>query len=283
MAIMETFPLLQLPSTPLLHLLRLLPHSTLGNLAASCSFLHATLHSSPSLWRRLTLLPTMVATVAFTQSFFALLRRHGRHVTAVRMKMAKGKEVHWNIVQEGQVLGVLALSCPHLRHLAIPYINLGSSNSNYNGSSNYVGNLIKLIVNSLPHLISLEVRQLDAYSAASSAGGLEDLAELQDLTHLALSVLNTRKTEKKLAAVFSKLHNLRKVSLGVSGMFQGSPLIGSAAFLPNLVANNLQLEEVELDMQIKVTSKKKAMMKRRGVTLRQVWGPLGYESTDDEM
>ena len=80
----KTFPLRQLPSVPLMYILRLLPHSALANLAATCSFYHAALHSSPSLWRRLTLLPTGAA----TQSFRAMLRSHGSHVTAVRMKMA---------------------------------------------------------------------------------------------------------------------------------------------------------------------------------------------------
>ena len=59
----KTFPLRQLPSVPLMHILHLLPHSALANLAATCSFYHATLHSSPSLWRRLTLLPTMLLLV----------------------------------------------------------------------------------------------------------------------------------------------------------------------------------------------------------------------------
>ena len=101
----KTFPLRQLPSVPLMHILRLLPHSALATLAATCSFYHATLHSSPSLWRRLTLLPTVLARSleaetdgAAIQSFRAMLRSHGRHVTAVRIK-----RVEWSISLQGQL------------------------------------------------------------------------------------------------------------------------------------------------------------------------------------
>ena len=208
------------------------------------------------------------------------------------MPRGRDQDVHWPSVLDVQgqvdhsplcrcdhgvqVLGVMAVSCPSLRHLSIPSVNLSSNNC--------VGNPLKLIVNSFPvsqfpSFTSLEVKQIDAFSAASSAGGLEHLTGLDDLAHLTLSILNTKQTGRKLATVFAKLHKLRKVSVGVAGMFQGSPHISSATFLPNLVTNNLQLEVVELDMGIMVTSKNKVMLERRGVKLRQLWG-LGYDSYD---
>lgn len=87
-AVVETFTLLELPSEgPLMQILGLLPHNALGNVAATCPYLHATVHSSPSLWRRLFLRPaTMDTTAAATQSLIAMLRQHGNDVVSVELK-----------------------------------------------------------------------------------------------------------------------------------------------------------------------------------------------------
>ena len=87
-------PLLQLPiaipiagraDDALLHLLRLLPHTSLANLATTCSSFYSIIHSSHSLWQRLTLRSSIMASTGATQAFYAMLRRHGRKVTAVRI------------------------------------------------------------------------------------------------------------------------------------------------------------------------------------------------------
>ena len=114
-----TFALLDLPTVPLLHTLSFLPHSSLLPLAASCKFLHATVHNSSNLWRRLTLLPSMLILPTTTQSFIRVLRRHGSSVRAVKVKYTEERGMLENLQQ---LLAFLAASCPSLVHISLPYL-----------------------------------------------------------------------------------------------------------------------------------------------------------------
>lgn len=74
-------------------------HGGTLDLAASCSSLHTTVHSSPSLWQRLTLRPTVLATTAnTTQPLLAMLRRHrhSRHAEYEKMRQDGGRTEIWN-------------------------------------------------------------------------------------------------------------------------------------------------------------------------------------------
>ena len=85
----EVFALLDLPFVPLVHILGLLPHTSLLPLAASCKYLHTIVHSSPFLWRRLLLKPSMLTCTCATQSFILVLKKHGNSVTAVKVKYSE--------------------------------------------------------------------------------------------------------------------------------------------------------------------------------------------------
>ena len=115
----EVFALLDLPSVPLVHILGLLPHTSLLPLAASCKYLHTTVHSSPSLWRRLLLEPSMLTCTGATQSFILALKKHGNSVTAVKVKYS---EEDGYIEHMQQLLAFLAASCPSINHVSLPYL-----------------------------------------------------------------------------------------------------------------------------------------------------------------
>jgi len=273
MTTLATFPLLELPSTPLLHLLHLLPHTSLATLAASCSFLHATLHSSPSLWRRLTLRPISVATAATTQALLTVLRRHGGAVTTVRL--ADGRGDYWRNDAEAQVLGLLAAFCPRLPHLSLRSITLDRAT-----------NPLRVLATCLPHLATLAIKHLHVLG---SRAGLLELAGLTSLTHLVLRPNCSKKTMDKLALVFSKLHLLRVVSVGFASCLRSPHTrrhLALATFLPSLLAHNPGLEEVQLVQDhfcsVTVTAHHRALLGRRGVRLVQPCRDPAYDSSDEE-
>ena len=192
-----TFALLDLPTLPLLHTLSFLPHSSLLPLAASCKFLHATVHNSSNLWRRLTLLPSMLILPTTTQSFIRVLRKHGSSVRAVKVKYTEERGMLENLQQ---LLAFLAVSCPSLVHISLPYLtafNLPPTNQ------------LRLLVNSFPNLRSLTIKMYD-----STSKGLEHLANLSSLENLHLVFTNDRKSQEKLSSVFASLKRLRRVTIG---------------------------------------------------------------------
>lgn len=265
MASTETFPLLQLPDSPLLHLLQLLPHTSLANLAASCSYLRATLHSSPSLWRRLTLRPTVEA--AATQSLLAMLRRHGHHVKTV--KMAKSSAYLWDT----QVLGMLASFCPHLCNISIHYMCVRAGDAP-----------LQLPNACLPNLASLTIKMMET----TFVGGIEQLGELPHLRHLAVRLKICKESMRKLSIAFSKLHRLRRVSLGWATCTHdrdNEDHHNRASFIPSLLNNNPHLEEVELmkvgNCCIKASTRHKALLERRGVRLVQPAREHLFDSSDE--
>lgn len=273
MATSGTFPLLELPSTPLLHLLQLLPHASLATLAASCSFLHATLHSSPSLWRRLTLRPTSVASAAATQALLAVLRRHGAAVTVVRLTDGRGQ--YWQNDAVTQVLGLLAASCPLLPHLSLRAIILGRAT-----------NPLSVLATCLPHLTTLTIKHLHVLGGRA---GLQELAGLTGLTHLVLRPNCSRKTMEMLALVFSQLRGLRMVSVGFASCLRSPhtrPHLAPATFLPTLLAHNPGLQEVELVQDhfcsVYASPHHRALLGRRGVRLAQPGRDPVYDSSDEE-
>ena len=190
------FALLDLPSVPLLHILEFLPHSSLMPLAASCKFLHAIVHSSSNLWRRLNLLPSMLISPTATQSFIEVLRKHGSRVKAVKVKYTEEKGMLENMQQ---LLAFLAASCPSLVHISLPYL------TTYKFPPT---NQLRLLVNSFPNLRSLTIKMYD------TSKGIEQLAKLSSLEHLHLVFSNDRKSQEKLSTVFSSLKRLRKVTIG---------------------------------------------------------------------
>lgn len=273
MATSGTFPLLELPSTPLLHLLQLLPHTSLATLAASCSFLHATLHSSPSLWRRLTLRPTSVASAAATQALLAVLRRHGAAVTVVRLTDGRGQ--YWQNDAVTQVLGLLAASCPLLPRLSLRAILLGRAT-----------NPLSVLATCLPHLATLTIKHLHVLGGRA---GLQELAGLTGLTHLVLRPNCSRKTMEMLALVFSQLRGLRVVSVGFASCLRSPhtrPHLAPATFLPPLLAHNPGLQEVELVQDhfcsVFASPHHRALLGRRGVRLVQPGRDPVYDSSDEE-
>jgi len=274
MATSGTFPLLELPSTPLLHLLQLLPHTSLATLAASCSFLHATLHSSPSLWRRLTLRPTSVASAAATQALLAVLRRHGAAVTVVRLTDGRGQ--YWQNDAVTQVLGLLAASCPLLPRLSLRAILLGRAT-----------NPLSVLATCLPHLATLTIKHLHVLGGRA---GLQELAGLTGLTHLVLRPNCSRKTMEMLALVFSQLRGLRVVSVGFASCLRSPhtrPHLAPATFLPTLLAHNPGLQEVELVQDhfcsVFASPHHRALLGRRGVRLVQPGRDPVYDSSDEEI
>lgn len=273
MATSGTFPLLELPSTPLLHLLQLLPHASLATLAASCSFLHATLHSSPSLWRRLTLRPTSVASAAATQALLAVLRRHGAAVTVVRLTDGRGQ--YWQNDAVTQVLGLLAASCPLLPRLSLRAILLGRAT-----------NPLSVLATCLPHLATLTIKHLHVLGGRA---GLQELAGLTGLTHLVLRPNCSRKTMEMLALVFSQLRGLRVVSVGFASCLRSPHTrrhLAPATFLPTLLAHNPGLQEVELVQDhfcsVIASPLHRALLGRRGVRLAQPGRDPVYDSSDEE-
>ena len=192
----QIFPLLDLPSVPLLHALEFLPHSSLMPLAASCKSLHATVHNSSNLWRRLTLLPSMLTSSTATQSFIKMLRKHGSRVKAVKVKYTEEKGMLENMQQ---LLAFLAASCPSLVHISLPYL------TTYKFPPT---NQLRLLVNSFPNLRSLTIKMYEG------SKGIGQLAKLSSLEHLHLVFSNDRKSQEKISTVFSSLKRLRKVTIG---------------------------------------------------------------------
>ena len=115
----EVIALLDLPFVPLFHVLGLLPHTFLLPLAASCKHLHTIVHSSPSLWRRLLLKPSMLTCTGATQSFILALKKHGNSVTAVKVKYSE-EDGYFEHMQ--QLLAFVAASCPAVNHVSLPYL-----------------------------------------------------------------------------------------------------------------------------------------------------------------
>ena len=190
------FALLDLPAVPLLHTLRFLPHSSLMPVAASCKFLHVTVHNSSNLWWRLTLLPSMLMSSTATQSFIGVLGKHGSSVRAVKVKYTEEKGMLENMQQ---LLAFLAASCPSLVHISLPYL------TTYNFPPT---NQLRLLANSFPNLRSLTIKMYE------TSKGIEQLAKLSSLEHLYLVFSNDRKSQEKLSNVFSSLKRLRKVTIG---------------------------------------------------------------------
>ena len=198
--------LLKLPNVPLLHILSFLPHTSLLPLAASCKYLHSAVHSSPSLWRRLTLLPSMLMSAAATQSFMLILRKHGSRLRAVKVKYIEEKEMLENMKQ---LLAFLAASCPSIVHISLPYL------TTFNHPRS---NQLRLLANSFPNLRSLVIKMYDATSE-----GLQQLAKLHSLEHLYLGFINDRKSQKELSIVFASLKRLRTVTIGGVGYHSSKP------------------------------------------------------------
>ena len=202
----QMFALLDLPTIPLLHILSFLPHSSLMPLASSCKLLHATVHSSPSLWQRLNLLPSMLMSPTATQSFIRVLRKHGSRVRSVKVKYTEEKGMLENMQQ---LLAFLAAPCPSLVHISLPYLTA------YNSPPT---NPLRLLVNSFPNLRSLTIKMYD-----STSKGFEQLAKLQSLEHLHLVFSNDRKSQEKLSTVFASLKRLRKVTVGAVSYHSSRP------------------------------------------------------------
>ena len=213
----EVFALLDLPSVPLVHILGLLPHTSLLPLAASCKYLHTTVHSSPSLWRRLLLEPSMLTCTCATQSFILVLRKHGSSVTAVKVKYS---EEDGYIEHMQQLLAFLAASCPSIIHVSLPYL------TTYDFPPT---NQLKLLVSSFPHITSLTIKMYD------SSKGLEELAKLHKLKQLHLCFDNNRESQRKLRTVFSSLGELRKVTIGAAIFDPSTPgeFFGKQFLLPH--------------------------------------------------
>ena len=207
--------LLKLPNVPLLHILSFLPHTSLLPLAASCKYLHSAVHSSPSLWRRLTLLPSMLMSAAATQSFMLILRKHGSRLRAVKVKYTEEKEMLENMKQ---MLAFLAASCPSIVHISLPYL------TTFNHPRS---NQLRLLANSFPNLRSLVIKMYDATSEGRgnihSTEGLQQLAKLHSLEHLYLGFINDRKSQKELSIVFASLKRLRTVTIGGVGYHSSKP------------------------------------------------------------
>ena len=201
----EVFALLDLPSVPLVHILGLLPHTSLLPLAASCKYLHTIVHSSPSLWRRLLLKPSMLTCTCATQSFILVLKKHGNSVTAVKVKYS---EMDGYFEHMQQLLAFLAASCPSIIHVSLPYL------TTYDFPPT---NQLKLLVSSFPHITSLTIKMYE------SSKGLEELAKLHKLKQLHLCFLNDKKSQLKLCTVFASLRDLRKVTIGAASFHSNSP------------------------------------------------------------
>ena len=201
----EVFALLDLPFVPLFHVLGLLPHTSLLPLAASCKHLHTIVHSSPSLWRRLLLKPSMLTCTGATQSFILALKKHGNSVTAVKVKYS---EEDGYLEHMQQLLAFVAASCPAVNHVSLPYL------TTYDFPPT---NQLKLLVSSFPHITSLTIKMYE------SSKGLEELAKLSKLKQLHLIFFNDRESQKKLRTVFSSLGELRKVTIGAGGFHTSTP------------------------------------------------------------
>ena len=173
-------PLLLIPFTPLLRLLQFLPHSSLLPLAASCSFLHSTIHSSPFLWSHLTLDPSMVATSPL--SLIAMLREKGEHVRRVKIKFCGDPDMLNNII-----IAFLVSFCAKLEHLAFSYLH-----------SPHQSNPLQLLANSCPQLTSLKIK------AFADHEGLEQISKLSNLICLFLFIKNDERSQSKIAEVFQK-------------------------------------------------------------------------------
>ena len=101
--------------------------------------------------------------------------------------------------------------------------------------------------------------------------------ETPHLRHLAVRLSISKKSMRKLATVFSKLHSLRRVSLGRASCSHdrdNKHHHNRASFIPSLLANNPHLEEVELVKEgfcdIRAYVRHKVLLERRGVRLVQL-------------
>ena len=223
MTTQSMFSLLDLPSTPLLQILKLLSHTTLSTLTASCSFLYMTIHENLSLWQRLSLHHKMVSTATSTQSLINMLKKHGNSIITVHLvDYIDNSWCTW-CSHQAQVIGVLAITCPNLRHFQFPYWD---TEPNFLSTPRFLS-----LLNAFPNLFSLKGMIMNYYKS--------------DMVVLRINF--SEKCMAQLTTIFSRLHNLEKVSLGsILCTYNNLSYRIQPSFLPALLANNPHLKELEL-------------------------------------
>ena len=170
MTTQSIFSLLDLPSTPLLQILKLLSHTTLSTLTASCSFLYMTIHENLSLWQRLSLHHKMMSTATSTQSLINMLKKHGNSIITVHL--VDYIDNSWRENEEALVMGILAITCPNLLHFQISYCVVRHTTCS----------LLRLLP-TFPNLSSLKamITDVDDYD---NMNGISNMNEISELKHL---------------------------------------------------------------------------------------------------